>query len=157
MQVACNSTRYLSVQALISMPSRQHREPVALKCRAWSNVCFGKLKAGAFIHRKHANKRAVPSEFSSASRQGSAGRARENDKETHRACLTPLQGTGTNRMEYYLPDELVLIGYRHRTDSMQPEKNSVLGRGRICVGPLFLPQEDRTGTSKSFLWRWTWL
>ena len=47
-------------------------------------------------------------------------------------------------MEYYLPDELELIGWRHRTNSMQPEKNSFLGRGRTCVWPLFLLQEDRT-------------
>ena len=49
-------------------------------------------------------------------------------------------------MQYYLPDELVLIGCRHRTDSMQPEKNSFLGRG-TCVGPLFL-QKDLTGANK---------
>ena len=47
-------------------------------------------------------------------------------------------------MEYYLPDEFVLIGYQHRTNSMQPEKNIFLGRGRTCVWPLFLRQEDRT-------------
>ena len=62
-----------------------------------------------------------------------------------RACLNPPpKSTGTNRMDYYLPDELVLIGCRHRTDFMQPDKNSFLGRGRVCVGPLFLLQEDRT-------------
>ena len=38
-----------------------------------------------------------------------------------------------NRVEYYLSDELVLIGCRHRTDSMQREKNSFLGRGRNAV------------------------
>ena len=49
-------------------------------------------------------------------------------------------------MEYYLPDALVLIGCRHRTDSMHPEKNSFLrsrknmcstGR-KACVGPPIL-------------------
>ena len=38
----------------------------------------------------------------------------------------------------YLPDELVRSGCRHQTDSLQPEKNSFLGRGKhICVGPRF--------------------
>ena len=55
-----------------------------------------------------------------------------------RACLNPPpKSIELNRMEYYLPDELVLIGCRHRTDSMQPEKSSFLGRGRTCVGRLF--------------------
>ena len=59
------------------------------------------------------------------------------------AFLTPLQkSTGTNRIASYLPDELILIGCQHRTDSMQPEENSFLGR--TCVGPFFLLQEDRT-------------
>ena len=79
-----------------------------------------------------------------------------------RTCLNPPpKSTGTNRMQYYLPDELVLIGCRHRTDSMQPEKNSFLGRG-TCVGPLFL-QKDLTGANKVLFdgdwhlcrWRWT--
>ena len=36
--------------------------------------------------------------------------------------LTPQKSIGTNRMEQYLPDVLVLIGCRHRTDSMRPAK-----------------------------------
>ena len=51
-------------------------------------------------------------------------------------------------MEYYLPDELVLIGCRHRIDSKQPGKNCFLGRGRTSVPPLFRLQEDRTGTNE---------
>ena len=43
------------------------------------------------------------------------------------------KSTGTNRMEDYLPDEFVLIGCRHRTDSMQPETISFLRRGRTCT------------------------
>ena len=39
-----------------------------------------------------------------------------------RACLNPPpKSTGTNRVEHCLPDELVVIGCRHRTVSMQPE------------------------------------
>ena len=61
-----------------------------------------------------------------------------------RACLNPPpKSTGTNRMEYHLLDEVVLIGCQHRTDSMQPEQDRFLGRGRKFVSPLFL-QEDRT-------------
>ena len=40
-------------------------------------------------------------------------------------------------MEYYLPHALVLLGCRHRTDAMQPEKNSFRGRGRTCVSTPF--------------------
>ena len=42
-----------------------------------------------------------------------------------------------------MPDELVLIGCRHPTDSIPPEKLCSRKRG-TCVGPLFLLQEDRT-------------
>ena len=39
--------------------------------------------------------------------------------------LTTLQrALDRTEMECYLPDEVVLIGCRHRTDSMQPERNS---------------------------------
>ena len=41
-----------------------------------------------------------------------------------RAFLNPPKSTGTNRIEYYFPNESVLIGCRHGTDSMQPEKNN---------------------------------
>ena len=55
-------------------------------------------------------------------------------QQPSRECLNPPpKSTGTNRMKHYLPDELVLIGCRHRTDSMQPEKSSFPGRGRTCV------------------------
>ena len=95
------------------------------------------------------------------------------NKKGLRACLNPPpKRTGTNRMQYYLPDELVLIGCRHRTASMQPEKNSFqpIGRRRTCLvqlGPLHdfiypnmswtpffftdfrrTERPDRTGTSK---------
>lgn len=41
-----------------------------------------------------------------------------------RACLNPLPKIiGTNRREYHLPDELVLMGlYGKRIDSVQPDK-----------------------------------
>lgn len=45
-----------------------------------------------------------------------------------RACINPPQRAlepGTNRMEYNLPHELVLIGSGKITDSVQPEKTSV--------------------------------
>ena len=72
-------------------------------------------------------------------------------------------------MEYYLPDELVLIGCRHLADSMQPEKNSFLGRARTFVWPLFLFFFRRTerpkwtgtnivlfgGDGRHCRWRWT--
>lgn len=86
------------------------------------------------------------------------------------ACLNPLQrapeGTEWNT--------ICQMSYRLRTDSMQPEESSFLGRGRMCVGPLdpfslFLRLEDwtaqpndRTGTSNVLFggdrhhcrWRW---
>ena len=66
-------------------------------------------------------------------------------KATQRSCFNPpTESTETNRMGYYMSDKLVLIGCRYRTDSMQPEKNSLVGRGRTCVGPLLILQEDRT-------------
>ena len=51
-------------------------------------------------------------------------------------------------MEYSWPDELVLIGCRHGADSMQPEKNVFLGRGRTCVGPHFLPSGGPNGPTE---------
>ena len=42
-----------------------------------------------------------------------------------RVCLyPPPESIGTNRMEYYLPHELVMIGCGKRIDSVQPKKNS---------------------------------
>ena len=41
----------------------------------------------------------------------------------------PPRSTGTNQMEDYLPHEFVLIGCRHRTDSLQPEKTIL----RTCL------------------------
>ena len=69
--------------------------------------------------------------------------------KNHRACLNPPpKSTGTNRIEDYLPDELVLIGCQHRTDSMQPEKCSFLGRGRTCVLTPFSPSGGPNGPTE---------
>ena len=74
-----------------------------------------------------------------------------------RAChIPPRKSTWTNRMGYYLPDQFVLIGCRHRTDSMQPEKNSVVGIGRISVWAHFLIQEDVTGRPNRNKWGILW-
>ena len=83
-----------------------------------------------------------------------------------RACLDPLHGAlERTEWKYYLPDELILIGCRHRTDSMQPEKNSFLGRGRTCVwipssggpnGPTERAQNNLfDGDGYHCRWRWT--
>lgn len=37
----------------------------------------------------------------------------------------------------YSADALILIGYGNRIDSIQPELNGMLGRGRACVDPFF--------------------
>ena len=66
--------------------------------------------------------------------------------------LTPLQrALGRTELNIYLPDELVLIACRHRTDSMQPVKNSVLGRTCVWDPYFFLrrtERPDRMGTNE---------
>ena len=55
-------------------------------------------------------------------------------------------------MEYCLPDELVLIGWRHRTDSMQPEKTVFQEEEEHVLEPFFFfrrtERPDRMGTNK---------
>ena len=66
--------------------------------------------------------------------------------------LTPLRrALGRTELNIYLPDELVLIACRHRTDSMQPVKNSVLGRTCVWDPYFFLrrtERPDRMGTNE---------
>ena len=88
-----------------------------------------------------------------------------------RACLNPPpESIATNRMDSYLPHELLLIGHGERIDSVQPGKNGTSWKRKRSVAPLRLfflfgrtGRQDRTGTNSiSFdvnghhrTWTWT--
>ena len=68
-----------------------------------------------------------------------------------RVLTPPRETIGTNRTEYYLPHELVLIGCGKRIASVKPKQNNVSRKGEEeALHPFFVirrtERSDRTGT-----------
>ena len=62
----------------------------------------------------------------------------QNSREQRSHANCNVQTNHTNRMEYYLSHELVLIRCGKRTDSVQPDKNRVSRkRKKNCCTPFF--------------------
>lgn len=84
------------------------------------------------------------------------------DRRRTWACLDlPPKSTDTNQMNYYLPEELILISCRYRTDSCSPRKTVLslfLENNEHALGLFFFfrrtERPDRTNGHK---WRLVWM